>query len=134
MSGPTVAEPAPRTQRRGRRAPHVGYPMCTHAYVASAFGASRLHGLLADWPRSYAEAILRTARPGWETAGAAPKRRHSKRPVDIAHDMRVAQLIYTGKVDAHVMWPQVALQPWMIAPKSRIQRGISDMSLPRACS
>ena len=76
MSGPTVAEPAPRTQRRGRRAPHVGYPMCTHAYVASAFGASRLHGLLADWPRSYAEAILRTARPGWETAGAAPKRRH----------------------------------------------------------
>mmetsp|Transcript_41920 Transcript_41920/g.135984 ORF Transcript_41920/g.135984 Transcript_41920/m.135984 type:complete len:121 (-) Transcript_41920:389-751(-) len=75
MSGPTVAEPAPRTQRRGRRAPHVGYPMCTHAYVASAFGASRLHGLLADWPRSYAEAILRTARPGWETAGAAPKRR-----------------------------------------------------------
>ena len=50
--------------------------MCTHAYIASAFGASRLHGLLAEWPRSYAEAILRTARPGWETAGVAPKRRH----------------------------------------------------------
>ena len=28
-------------------------------------------------------------------------RRHSKRPVDIAHDVRVAQLIYTGKVE----WP-----------------------------
>jgi hypothetical protein len=45
----------------------------------------------------------------------------------------VAQLIHTGKVEAHQMWPQVALQPWMIAPKSAVARGTADMKLPREC-
>ena len=67
-----------------------GYPMCTHAYVVSALGASRLHSLLAGWPRRYAEKVLRNARPGWEKAGVASSKRPTKRPVDIGHDVLVA--------------------------------------------
>ena len=109
------------------------YPMCTHAYVASPRGASRLHGLLARWPHSYAEAVLRTARAGWELAGVSTKRRPAKRPVDDAHDVLVAKLVLAGQMDAYLMWPQAALQPWMLAPPTSIARGTADMALPLQC-
>lgn len=127
------------TARRGRAPPlwlSCGtYPMCTHAYVVSPRGAAKLHELLASWPRAYAGEVLRTARPGWETMGAASSRRPPKRPVDIMHDVAVAKLVASGKVTAVLAWPQLVLQPWMLnaSGAGALARFTNDMTVPRIC-
>ena len=90
------------------------YPMCTHAYVLSERGAGRLHALLAEWPDAYTKEVLRTAKAGWETNGTAKRLRPTKRPVDDAHDVAIAKLVAARQVEAYLVWPQTAVQWWML--------------------
>lgn len=90
--------------------------------------------MLDRWPTAYADRILRTAKPGWELPGVAKRPRPTKRPVDEAHDVAMAKLVDAGKVTGtYLMWPQAALQPWMVRPRSNVARGTADLALPRVC-
>ena len=108
-------------------------PMCTHAYIASPRGAARALSLLASWPHDYANAILRTARPGWEKPGVSTRKRPTKRPVDQDHDVAVAKFISRGQLKAWVMWPQASLQPWMKHPENAVAFGTADLAVPPLC-
>lgn len=115
------------------------YPMCGHAFIASPRGSARWLASLADWPREYVEKVLRTAVSGWETPGEAKRRRPEKRPVDDGVDVSAAKLIYAGSkagkphLEAYLAWPQLALQPWMLASGSSIAKGTRDLDVPRIC-
>ena len=111
------------------------YPMCTHAYIVSPRGAARMHALLTGWPQAYAASVLRTAKPGWETTGVPRGRRPTKRPVDDMHDVAVAKLVFTGQLEAYPMWPQAALQPWMVSRphKGGLALGTADRGVPSVC-
>ena len=116
-------------------------PMCTHALAVTTRGAARLHDFLATWPAEYIRRVLASAKPGLELPGihAGGKLRRSsiaqvpdmgpKRPLHIGHDERIARLVSSGHMEAYLVWPQVALQPW----QGRSSNGIADMRLPPAC-
>ena len=102
------------------------YPMCTHAFAVSPRGASRLHRLLAGWPLEYVDAVA-----------AKPPRRDQRRPmksaIDNGHDVKMAKLVYAKEIEAYLVWPQVALQPWQRRPWGHLARLTSDMRIPAPC-
>ena len=102
------------------------YPMCTHAFAVSPRGASRLHRLLAGWPLEYVDAVA-----------AKPPRRDQRRPrksaLDNGHDVKMAKLVYAKEIEAYLVWPQVALQPWQRRPWGHLARLTSDMRIPAPC-
>ena len=102
------------------------YPMCTHAFAVSPRGASRLHRLLAGWPLEYVDAVA-----------AKPPRRDRRRPmksaIDNGHDVKMAKLVYAKEIEAYLVWPQVALQPWQRRPWGHLARLTSDMRIPAPC-
>ena len=102
------------------------YPMCTHAFAVSPRGASRLHRLLAGWPLEYVDAVA-----------AKPPRRDQRRPMksalDNGHDVKMAKLVYAKEIEAYLVWPQVALQPWQRRPWGHLARLTSDMRIPAPC-
>ena len=108
------------------------YPMCTHAFAVSPRGASRLYRLLAGWPSEYVDAV----------AAKLPRRderRPTKSALDLGHDVKIAKLVDAKKIEAYLVWPQLALQPWQKRPPSRGGRlaslayWTSDTRIPAPC-